>query len=512
MENEKILISGNPIEIADHGDHRVATFMISVLDEYDLNGRMITKESGELYHSTMVGMPILAKMVCNEDGEPVDFAGHEMYALYDEDGNLQIRFNTHPIGSVTETWIEERSVAGFAEPKFCIMLRAILWSARYPEYFQILDKLWAANNVKSSWELTVSEAIKTAKGRILKTFSFIGNTLLGSNVRGAVPGAGVCEYAEADPDLELASALSNDLCHAQGAKREEDEIVENELTVSTEEVLPVEETVQEAEVVEPVVEAEPVVEQAEEPAVEQVEQAEGVVAETPAEPEVSMLTEYDLRRRVQEAYRNYADKWCWVCFWFPANNEAWLEYEGRETELDYMRVLYDVDEEIVTITEATPVRLTVSAAEINETLAGRDNAILQANQTINELNEQIASLQPYKDAADEAERQRMEAEIAEKREAFRKKMLDTKLFTQEEIAQSAELQAMIAELNDAAFKAEVAERFIAHMSAEPAGDVQTEVSSVESPAAVPAVEAERIDVASHGIDNETFIRMLLNRN
>ena len=138
METEKIVLSGSPIEIAEYADHKMATFLISVLDEYDLNGRMIPKESGELYHSTIVGFPILAKMVCDEAGDPMDFAGHEMYLVMDEEGNTQVRFNTHPIGSVVESWIEKRNVAGYVGQKDCIMIKAKLWSTRYPEYFAVL--------------------------------------------------------------------------------------------------------------------------------------------------------------------------------------------------------------------------------------------------------------------------------------------------------------------------------------------------------------------------------------
>ena len=319
METEKIVLSGSPIEIAEYEDYKMATFLISVLDEYDLNGRMIPKESGELYHSSIVGFPILAKMVCNEAGDPVDFAGHEMYVVMDDDGNTQVRFNTHPIGSVVESWIEERDVAGYVGKKSCIMIKAKLWSTRYPEYFAVLDKLWAAHNVKSSWELTVQEAVQTAKGRILKAFSFIGNTLLGSNVIGAVPGAGVYEYAQADSELELATALSRDVFTAKEAQRKEDEILEDE-NMNQEQVV--------SEVVESEIDAtDASAQEAAEPEVEGAESAdengaEGTPEESGAGVEGAMLTAYDLRRRIEEAYRTQYDKWGWVSFWFPANNEA----------------------------------------------------------------------------------------------------------------------------------------------------------------------------------------------
>lgn len=513
MEAEKIVLSGSPIEIAEYEDHKMATFLISVLDEYDLNHRMIPKESGELYHSSIVGFPILAKMVCNEAGDPVDFAGHEMYIVVDEEGNSQVRFNTHPIGSVVESWIEERAVAGYVGKKSCIMIKAKLWSTRYPEYFAVLDKLWAANNVKSSWELTVQEAVQTAQGRILKAFSFIGNTLLGSKVIGAVPGAGVYEYAQADSELELAAALSKDV-FIEEAQRKEDGVLESENMVQEQVVSEVV-----AEVAEPVVEvvdnnetaeAEDVNSEVAEEAELVEETTEGEVAEAiPVEEvvvEEAMLTDHDLRRRVAEAYRTQHDKWGWVAFWFPADNEAWIEYEGRPTEMDFMRVTYTVENDEVTISTAEPVKLTVSVAEINQALEARDNAIATANEKINNLTAQIAALQPYKDAADKAEQERIEKETAEKRTAFKEKMISSKLFTQDEIETSEALKTMIDCLDESALKAEIAERFMAKLDSEPA--VVTETAQVEEQ----PVEETRVQVSEADSDARAFMRIFLGKN
>lgn len=508
MDKERILISGSPVEIAEYGDYKLATFMISVLDEYDLNGRMIPKESGELYHSTMVGFPILAKMVCNEAGDPVDFAGHEMYMVHDEFGNVQIRFNTHPIGSVVETWIEDRTVTGYVGQKSCIMIKAKLWSTRYPEYFAVLDKLWASNNVKSSWELTVQDAVQTAQGKILKAFSFIGNTLLGSNVLGAVPGAGVYEYAELDPEVELASALSKDVCRNEGAQRKEDEVLENEKIVTEEQV---EEAVAEVATEEPVVDApenaDHVVSEAEDQAEDVVEQTENEAAEAESEVtevEEAMLTERDLRYRINEAYRTQFDKWAWVAFWFPASNEAWVEVEGRKSELDYVRVIYTVENDTVTITETSDVTLNVSVSEFNSALANRDSLIEKANARINELDALVSELRPYKDAADEAERLRVEAELAEKRKDFREKMMSTKLFDSDEIETSEVLKNMIENMDESALKNEIAERFMKKL--------ESDVASVKQPEVAASVEQPRVVVSDNGrIDNKEFMRAFLYR-
>lgn len=483
MENERILLSGTPIEIADFKEYKLATFLICVCDELDLNGRIIPKESADLYHSSIVGFPIVAKLVCNAAGNPVDFAGHEMYLITNENGEEEVKFGTHPIGSVVKSWTEDREVAGYTGQKHCIMIQAKLWSTRYPEYFKVLDKLWAANNVKSSWELVVSEAVQTTKGKILKAFSFIGNALLGSSVIGAVPGAGVYEYAQKtddsnDPEFELAMALSQDVAVSNNQRKEGDADMEKDKNT------PVENAEEKEQVV---------------PAANTDASAVEVNAET------ASLTDYDLRKKIRKAYQEQTHCYGYVSFFFPAENKAWMEKDCRDSELDYDVVEYTVENDEVTITSITPCKLTVSVADVNETIAARDDAIAKANAKINDLTAEVAELKPYKEAADKAEQERIEKETAEKRAVFKAEMLKTKLFTEEEIETSEELKSMVNNMDETAFKAEVAERFIKNMQ----NDTETETAEVKTETAT-----VRHDLSDNGdkVDNETFMRHLLGKD
>lgn len=483
MENERILLSGTPIEIADFKEYKLATFLICVCDELDLNGRIIPKESADLYHSSIVGFPIVAKLVCNAAGDPVDFAGHEMYLVTKENGEQEVKFGTHPIGSVVKSWTEDREVAGYTGQKHCIMIQAKLWSTRYPEYFKVLDKLWAANNVKSSWELVVSEAVQTTKGKILKAFSFIGNALLGSSVIGAVPGAGVYEYAQKvddsnDPEFELAMALSQDVTVSNNQRKEGDTDMEKDKNT------PVENAEEKEQVV---------------PA------ADTDTADGEGKAETASLTDYDIRKKIRKAYQEQVHCYGYIAFFFPAENKAWMEKDCRDSELDYDVVEYTVENDEVTITSITPCKLTVSVAEVNDTIAARDDAIAKANAKINNLTAEVAELKPYKEAADKAEQERIEKETAEKRAVFKAEMLKTKLFTEEEIETSEELKSMVNNMDETAFKAEVAERFIKNMQ----NDTETETAEVNAETAT-----VRHDLSDNGdkVDNETFMRHLLGKD
>lgn len=207
---DNIVFSSMPIEIAEYDTFKLATFMISVLDEYDQMGRMITREAGEKYHSTIVGFPIVAKLVTDYNGNPIDFKGHEVSKTFDKKHKSQFRFGTTAIGSVVESWIEERYLPDYDGVRACIMIKAKLWKERFPEFFKVLDQLWQEGNVKSSWEIKVEEFEETSFGKILKVFSFIGNALLGRSVMPAVKGAGMYEYASNEVD-DLIKALTEDV-------------------------------------------------------------------------------------------------------------------------------------------------------------------------------------------------------------------------------------------------------------------------------------------------------------
>lgn len=287
---DKFLISSKPIEVSEYKDYKLATFLISVLDEYNANGVLIPKNVGEKYHETIVGFPIVAKLITDSDNNPIDFRGHE---VTEQRGGY--RFNTMPIGSVLKSYIEDRVVEGYEGIKSCIMIQAKLWTSRFPEYFEVLDELWSEGNISSSWELSVEQAEPTIKGKILKAFSFIGNCILGRDVEGAVYGAGMVEYAEChndnSDDIRLAKALSTD-CISKEVKVMNEQIVSETEIVEAETVEVVaedtqmentQETVEEItkevvessenEVVEETVESEPVAE------VEEVSETENVIAE-----------------------------------------------------------------------------------------------------------------------------------------------------------------------------------------------------------------------------------------
>lgn len=502
--NERITLNSSMVELADMKTHKLATFLISVLDEPDRVGRIIPYDVGVASHETIIGFPIVAKLVCDEDGNPVDFKGHEMYIIRSEDGVEEARFGTQPIGSVVASWIEEREVEGYVGKKQCIMIQAKIWSTRYPEYCAVLDKLWAENKVQSSWELVASSSIQTVKGKILQAISFIGNAILGTGHIGAVPGAGVYEYAalEENPEYLLAAALSKDLAHhtEEGVNPMEHNEPILEPVVTT-----VAEPVQE----EPVV-AEPVVDPVvEEPMAEPTEPVvDPTVAETdPVEEptiDAAALTEEDLRRRITEAYRAEKNGWGWIAWHFPMDKTVWMEPEVREDLLTYDLVTYDVQDDVVTITNIAPVKLSVSIAEVNEQIASRDAALVSANDKIRDLESQISELLPYKARCEAEDLEKAEAEREQQRTALAEYAVRSGLIQQAEIDAEGDVRTMVQELNEAGIKSLIAERFMNSLDAKPA---VAEVAAVSAPAVASVNLQDGADDTE--VSNDDFMKHIL---
>lgn len=477
---ENILLSSKPIEIADYKTYKEATFIISVLDEWDENNRLIPKDVGEKYHKTIIGFPIVAKLIRDVDGNPVDFRGHEMKVIVNSDGTTDYKFDTMPIGSVLDSWIEKREVAGYKGKKDCIMIKAKLWSDRFPEYFTVLDKLWANNDVKSSWELVAQKTEKTIKGKIIKAFSFLGNCILGSTIAPAVSGAGVVEYAQSENDdksndeFVLASALSKDCLESSYA---ENSVKEENMSKSKKEEVVVEATSEIAETVEETVEetvVETPIENAEN--VDNDNKEEEVAQEQPTvdETEVSAITVNDLRKKLQESVAK-ATKYGWVCYVFPTESYCLVRDDSIEDELSYLKFTYTVDGDDIVLGEPEEVKLVVSVAEINSEIAAKNDALVVANEKILELEKEVAELSTYKEQIAQLEVEKAEKELAEKRESLKQYALKSNRITEEELGEgenaNAEIKRMISELDEVGIKALISDRLIASLSEETKVDV-----------------------------------------
>lgn len=482
MDNE--IIYGQAVEIAEYDGYKLATFLISVLDEYDLNGRMIPKSAAEACCSTIIGFPVVAKLVCNPiTGEPMDFAGHEMKLIIDENGNKSVRFETQPIGSVLNCWIEQRLLPGGSTKKDCIMISTKLWKSRYPEYIKVLDDLWSKGKVSSSWELVPSSVTTNDKGKIIEAFTFIGNCILGTSVQGAVQNAGIIEYAEIDEDVtnefSLASALSIDVFND---KKKEDVNLENIDTVKNDvledskekEKLPCDDPEDNTD--------NDVDDDDDDDDDDKKDEAAkkrkkcGASVEPSGSVEGSSITIWDLQRKLDDAVIEKLSTvmgryvWAYVCYVFPKEQKCWAKCDCSDmSELDYYEFTYTVgDDDSVTVSDPVKGSLVINIAEINDTIAEKNSALVSANEKIVELTQQIAELAPYKAEHDRVENEKIEAANAQKRAVLKANLEKSKLFSKKELA-SEDVSTLIQNIDEHGVNNIIAQKYIASLE----GNVKT---------------------------------------
>ncbi len=520
MNSENLILESKLLEVAARTNYREATFLISVLDEPDAYGRIIPEDVGEKYAETIIGYPIVAKLKKNIFGQVSDFEGHAVYEEKTKNGKKRKRFGTMPIGSVLNAWVEERELEDFDEPKKCILCSAKLWSGRFPEYFKVLDKLWESGKVSSSWELTATKIEEKDGFKIYKVIEFIGNCILGSLKTPAVKQGGIVEYAEFDDyDSALENALEKDVLSTETAendleiesKKEEIDLANKEvketLDSSIEDTAEKKDNKVENSKVDDVKENKD--KSDEEDKKKNADDAEckkkKVKTAEKEEPEVASLTDGDLCRKLNEACRKSIDcDWGYISYWFPEEHTVWFKPCNSETSLDYKLFTYEVENDEVSVSEPTDVKLTVSVADVNSEIASKEEkiqtltaelelknqAVISAGEKIGKLNIEIAELKPYKEKVELAEQEKIEMEIAEEKKTLKDNLLKGGLFTKDEIAES-EIAELIEARNKSAINSLIAERYIASFDKETVKEVETNKDEIMTSTA--SLETEDID-------------------
>lgn len=506
MNEDRVILASKTVELSETKTYIELTNRLCYYDEPNLNGVKLPSDGALEKAETLVNMPVVAKVRQNAQGLP-DFGSHECYI---DPVSGEVKFGTENIGTHIAVEIRDDvvEVGGVTKTLPCLFATSRVWT-RNKNAVAAIKRLFADGKLFSSWEI-VSTAFTYDNGvKTLTDYAFEGNCLLGETVAPAY-GKTSCALGLAsreESELLVAEALALDLSNT-----DEEEPMKEEINMTAEQEA---ETgvQQEGQSVQADVSADNEhahdgASSTEETAVELGD--EGSEGNASTGVEVSMLTSGDIRRKLEEAYRAAHDKWAWCTFLFPADNLAWVEESDRDTELDYVQVGYTVTDDVLTIGAAVPVKLAVSIASVNQTIAEKDAALVKANEKINELSAQVSALKPYKDAADVAEQERIEAERKEKREAFISKMKKTKLFDDAEIETSEILKPIIEQMDEAALKAEIAERFMKKLDTD--GDGLSTSTSVETAEAVPTTPAERIMLdGAEAVDTQTVMKYILGR-
>lgn len=462
--NAPITVIGQVIDIAEHTSYLELTSRVCFYDEPNLNNDMLPNDNTTLEKAnTLVNMPVQAKYRVSPSGEPT-FSGHEMKK---SKATGEITFGTSSVGTHTEVYIENDNVDvnGTIKNLPCLFAKYRIWK-RYKNVVAAVQRLFSLGKLYSSWELNTYQYIFDRGIRKITDYEFLANCLLGYEY--AYPSYGTSANAISmaqinDNQLMIAEALSQDLLDENSINNNEKEELllgkKNDVSVSEENGV---DSVSEN------VSAKDTTENTSTSATENKQKKESIT-------DSAQLTVWDLKAKIGEACRTKLGKWCWVSFMFPNEKEIWCEYDGAESELDYVRFTYEVaKDDTITVSEPEYVKLTVSIAEVNTKIAElekeiqtvkaeldiKNNAISKASETIQNLNTQISDLTPYKEQVEVAERKKIEEQIAAEKEILKNKLLKGNLFTKEDIADK-KIQDLIEARDVSAINSLIADKFVA---------------------------------------------------
>lgn len=460
--NAPITVIGQVIDIAEHTSYLELTSRVCFYDEPNLNNDMLPTDDTTLEKAqTLVNMPVQAKYRLSPSGEPT-FSGHEMKK---SKSTGEITFGTSSVGTHTEIYIENDNVDvnGTIKNLPCLFAKYRIWK-RYKNVVAAAQRLFSLGKLYSSWEINTYQYIFDRGIRKITDYEFLANCLLGYEY--AYPSYGTSANAISmaqlnDNQLMIAEALSQDLLDENNINDNDEE--ENLLAKKNESSPAVENIIASAS---------PEAQNGD--TTNTTSTAEDKQNETPT-TDSAQLTVWDLKTRVGEACRKKLGKWCWASFMFPNEKEVWCEYDGAESELDYVKFTYEVaEDDTVTVSEPEYVKLTVSIAEVNIKISElekeiqtvkaeldiKNDTITKASETIQNLNTQISELTPYKEQVEVAERKKIEEQITAEKEALKQKLLKGNLFSEEDIAEK-KIQDLIEARDVSAINSLIADKFVA---------------------------------------------------
>lgn len=468
-------MSSNVIELSEHKTYIELTRRLCYYDYPNLNGVQLNSDTAEEKAQSLLMQPVVAKYkrIRNKD----DLGGHE--CSVDNKGN--VTFGTVPIGVNVAVEIKNDTVNinNNTVETPCLFATSRIWT-RNKNVCSAIKRLFAEGKLHSSWEILTENAEYVNNVKILKDYVFEADALLGSTSNPAYGECAttLCVASAEDPEILLSEAIANDF-NIDNSETKEDKtlkIKENESVVTsenadvvTDEVV---ETSQETENVETTetnndTETETVNTSSEEDTQEVVDNSETV--------DVSALTVRDLRCKIEKACRDKI-RYCWVAFMFPTENYVLVEFDERESELEYMKFAYTVNGEDVTVGEPEKVKLAVSVADINSEISEKNDAIIKANEEITALKSEVETLTKYKEMFEQAEAEKAADELAKKKKCLSEYAVKSGYISSEEIESSEEIKKLIESVDENGIKAIIVDRLMAQKS-----DVVAETSEVTTP-------------------------------
>lgn len=397
MDNVKLF--SNKVWLAEEqGDPDALIAKIVICDfGVNKNGVMLNRDTIEEWMSSLVNAPLVGKIKAKSNGE-IDFTSHNATVVtrVDENGNEYADIEFNTDAFGTFVDASIETIEG-AE---CIVATARVWK-RFYDASNLIVKRIKEGTLSTSWEIAVEKSTsRIMNGSLVKVIDkgrFIGHSLLGSSVPPAYDISRVLEVAAKDENDD------DQLCSALIR----DVMKMNDSNGNEVEKMDEVKTIDtsEQEVIAGGVEL----------------GEEEKAAET--QPEETGTTEEQAEEKVISVDEIPAEK---------IENPLQAQLDEALAKIE----------------------------ELNASVAEKASALIEAQKQINELTAQIAELAPYREAAEQAAREKAEAERKEKVDALRAYAEESGMVSKEEL-ESGEIAEMIENLKETELKVLICDRIVA---------------------------------------------------
>lgn len=419
--------------------------------EPNLNGVLLNRATIDTWLDTILTKPLVAKIAYKTDksgkSQIADFTGHNVSVetYIDESGLEQERvvFDTQAFGTIVSASIED------IDGKEGIVVVAHVWR-RYYTATEIIERRIKEGNLHTSWEISVLDyERKIIGGQLVKVINrgiFSADTMLGNAFPPAFPTARILDVASDENDTELCDALIHDTMslneNSKGneVKKMNEETIVNELDTGG---------VENAEE-----------EKAAAPArAEEAGAAEGEEEKVePEQVEKAALTMNDIRLLVEGAVCRALEH-CPDMIWIFSENHIVWSHTWDEKETDIYEFDYSIENDEVVLSAPRAMTLVVSPRAMNASFDEKASALIDAQKQIAELTTTVNELQPFKSAAEQAAREKAEAQRQEAIASLRKYAEESGMVSKEEL-DSGEIAEMLENLNETGIKVMIADRIV----------------------------------------------------
>lgn len=455
---ERIKFYSDKVWISEQDkDPEILTLRILISTfEPNLNGVLLNRATIDTWLDTILTKPLVAKIAYKTDksgkNQIADFTGHNVSieTYIDESGIEQERvvFDTQAFGTIVSADIED------IDGKEGIVIVAHVWR-RYYTATEIIERRIKEGNLHTSWEISVLDyERKIIGGQLVKVINrgiFSADTMLGNAYPPAFPTARILDVASDENDMELCDALVQDTMSLNENSKGNEVEKMNEETIVNEIDTGGVENAEEEKAAAP--------ERAEETRSEEAgEGQEKEVEPVEAVPETSELTLYDLRSKIEAEVCRTLDHCPDMVWIFPEPKIIW-SHMWNEKETDLYEFDYSVTNDEVSLSAPRAMTLVVSPRTMNASFEEKSSALIDAQKQLKEFSATVESLAPYKEAFEQAAREKAEAQRQEAIASIRKYAEESGMVSKEEL-DSGEIAEMIETLNETGIKVLIADRIV----------------------------------------------------